>query len=306
MTRDDDFIGQLEGYLEEHEGSTPLPDDVRDALRAQVPLTQQRPAWWPARRLRVMNNTVRIVLAAAAVVVIAFLGIRFLGLGSNVGGPDATPSPTPIPEAFPNQRILSPGSYVIDDPFPVRITLDVPEGWFAWISNADVAGLIVDHGEDSGSGWGPSFWVVENVYADTCDPVESMTPPLGSSVDDLVTALTGLPGFTATAPTEVTVSGFSGVEFELTAPGDGEQGVCPDHPTWTTAGSEPRVMQHGETNRIQILDVDGVRLVIAIVEYAHTTEIEQAAGIPFDANAHVADQPELRQILDSVRIESQP
>jgi len=56
----------------------------------------------------------------------------------------------------------------------------------------------------------------------------------------------------------------------------------------------------------EILDVDGVRLVLAIVEYAHTTEFEQSLGIPYDANAHVADHPELRQILDSVRIESQP
>ena len=61
-----------------------------------------------------------------------------------------------------------------------------------------------------------------------------------------------------------------------------------------------------ETNRIQILDVDGVRLVLTVVEYAHTTEYEQASGIPFDAYAHTADQPELRQMLDSMRIESQP
>ena len=37
MTRNDDFIGQLEGYLDEYEGSTPLPDEVRDAIRAELP-----------------------------------------------------------------------------------------------------------------------------------------------------------------------------------------------------------------------------------------------------------------------------
>ena len=56
MTRDDDFIGQLEGYLDEYEGSTPLPDEVRDAIRAQLPSTQQRPAWWPAWRFPEMNS----------------------------------------------------------------------------------------------------------------------------------------------------------------------------------------------------------------------------------------------------------
>ena len=51
MTHNDEFIGQLESYLDEYEGSTPLPEDVRDAIRAELPLTRQRPPWWPARRL---------------------------------------------------------------------------------------------------------------------------------------------------------------------------------------------------------------------------------------------------------------
>jgi len=302
MTRDDDLIGHIEGYLDEYEGSTPLPNEVRDAIRAQLPSIRQRPAWWPGWRFPEMSNIAKIAIATAAVVVIAFLGIRFLG--ADVGGPQATPSPTPIPQAFPNQTSLS-GSYAIDEPFPVRITFDVPEGWFSWISDADVAGLMVDNGVGNpGSGWGPAFWIVANVYSDPCDPSSELDPPLGPSVDDLVAALTDLPGYGATAPTDIAVSGFPGVEVELTAPEYGAE--CPDHRTWSAAGSEPRVMQPGETNRLQILDVDGVRLVIAIVEYAHTTEIEQANGLPFDANAHVADQPELRQILDSIRIESQP
>ncbi len=41
MTRDDDFIGQLEGYLDEHEGLTPLPAAVRGAVRAQLSTTKQ-------------------------------------------------------------------------------------------------------------------------------------------------------------------------------------------------------------------------------------------------------------------------
>lgn len=254
-----------------------------------------------------MNNTAKLALGAAAVVVVALLGIRFLAPGGlSVGGPGPTSTPTPtstpIPQPFPNGGPnLSPGSYVIDEPFPVRITFDVPEGWFSWISNADVAGLLVDNGVgDGGSGWGgPNFWIVDKVYTDPCDPTSALDPPLGPSVDDLVTALTSLPGYAATAPTDITVSGFPGAQIELTAPEYGEE--CRDHRTWST-DSEDRAMLPGETNRLQILDVDGVRLVIVIVEYAHTTEFEQLAGIPYDADAHVADLPELRQILDSVRI----
>lgn len=253
-----------------------------------------------------MSTTTKIAMAAAAVVVVAFLGIRFLSPGSNVGGPETTASPTPTPRLFQvGSENLSPGTYAIDAPFPARVTLEVPEGWFAWISNAATAGLLVDNGVgDGGSGWGVTFWIVDNVRADPCDPSSELDPPLGASVDDLVSALTNLPGYEATTPTDITVSGFPGVQLELTAPEYGDE--CPNHRTWTAPPSEPRSMYPGETNRLQILDVDGVRLVLTIVEYAHTTEFEQSLGIPFDADAHAADQPELRQILDSVRIESQP
>ena len=99
MTRDDDFIGQLEGYLDEYEGSTPLPDEVRDAIRAELPSTQQRPAWWPAWRFPEMNSFAKFGLAAAAVVIAALLGFNYL-VAPNIGGPgldDPSPTPTPSP-----------------------------------------------------------------------------------------------------------------------------------------------------------------------------------------------------------------
>ncbi len=290
-------------------------DRVLDAVLDRLDTTPQRRATWPARRLSAMNTFAKIAFAAAAVVVVAFVGYQFLGVGTfgrNVGGaqamPIATPSvtaqPTPTPMPFPlGGPNLTPGRQVIDEPFPVRITLDVPEGWFSWISNSRIAGLIVDNGVgDGASGWGVTFWIVDNVYADPCDPLSELDPPLGPSVDDLAAALTSLPGYEATTPSAITLSGFEGVEFQLTAPMYGED--CPNHRTWSTIGNEPRGMLPGETNRIRILDVDGVRLLILTTEYAHTTELELSRGIPYDANAHAADQPELQRIIDSLRIES--
>jgi len=253
-----------------------------------------------------MNSIMKISLTVAAVAVAAVLGFNAIG-SSTVGGPDPgepTPTPAPTPRPLYSGTNLIPGTYAIDGPFPVRVTLDLPDGWFAWTSDANVVGLVVDNAVgDGGSGWGPAFFIVDNVYVDPCDPSSQRDPKLGPSVDDLVEALTNLPGYEATAPTDVTVSGFPGVEFELTAPEYGDE--CRTHRTWSTL-SQPRGMLPGETNRIQIIDVDGVRLVLVLVEYAHTTEVEQALGIPFDADAHAGDQPELRQILDSMRIESQP
>ena len=302
MSTDRETTRIVRSWLEE--GVTALPDPVLDAVLDQLPATSQRRApWWPAWRLPPMNNTVKLALAAA-VLVVAFLGIRFLVTDQSVGPPTETLSPTPTPQTFPEGGPnLSPGSYVIDEPFPARITFEVPDGWFSWISNADAAGVIADNGiGDGGSGYGMTFWIVDNVYSDPCDPATQLDPRLGPSVDDLVAALGSLPGYQATDPVEVTVSGFSGAQFELTAPEYGEE--CATHHTWTARSSEPRSMLPGETNVLRILDVDGVRLVIVSVEYAHTTEFEQAQGIPYEADAHLADQAELRQIIDSIRIES--
>ena len=77
MTHNDEFIGQLESYLDEYEGSTPLPEEVRDAIRAELPSTQQRPPWWPARRLPHMNTIAKIALTAAAIVTVALLGVSY-------------------------------------------------------------------------------------------------------------------------------------------------------------------------------------------------------------------------------------
>jgi hypothetical protein len=302
MTRDPDLIGLIEGYLDDFEGHTPLPDATRDAIRARLPSTTQRPAWWPGWRFPDMNSITKIGLAVAAVAVAAVLGFNYLA-NANVGGPGpADPSPTSTPTAVADPG--GPRPYAIGAPFPVRITLELPDGWQAWASTADVHGLVVDNAMgDGSSGWGPAFWIVQNVYADPCAIGSRLDPQLGPSVDDLADALTSLPGYEATVPTPVTVSGFSGVEFQLTAPEYGDD--CPNHRTWSTF-TEPRSMYPGETNRIQILDVDGVRLVLSIVEYAYTTEFEQELGIPFDPNGHAADQPELRAMLDSMRIESRP
>ena len=53
MNRDDDFIEQLEDYLDTYEGVVPLPASVRDAVHARLPETRQvRGAGRPERMHR--------------------------------------------------------------------------------------------------------------------------------------------------------------------------------------------------------------------------------------------------------------
>ena len=123
MTHNDEFIGQLESYLDEYEGNTPLPEAIRDAIRAELPSTQQRPAWWPARTFSAMNNMAKLGLAAAAVVVAALLGFRFLVPGTGWAGPDRRRLPRPSRGLWSREQRVpasSPLSSLPRAPSPIR------------------------------------------------------------------------------------------------------------------------------------------------------------------------------------------
>ncbi|HET7030228.1 MAG TPA: hypothetical protein VFI34_06935 [Candidatus Limnocylindrales bacterium] len=98
MTLNDDFIAQLEDYFETFDGATPLPDRVRDAIRAELPTARQvRPRPGVLRSFTMLSNTsagARLGVAAAAVIVAAVLGATFLS--NRQTGPGVTPA-TPFP-----------------------------------------------------------------------------------------------------------------------------------------------------------------------------------------------------------------
>ena len=152
MTRNDDFIGTLEDYLDVFDGATPLPERVSDAVHAALPRTRQvhaRPG--PLRMFPMLPNvTARSGLAAAALVV-AVVGLGAVVLSNNrneaVGGPApiATPTPTPAATASPlvllfnapletcpetDGQCLVPGRYAFGAGWPGEMSVAVPEGWF--------------------------------------------------------------------------------------------------------------------------------------------------------------------------------
>ncbi|MGQ0607490.1 MAG: hypothetical protein ACT4OQ_03385 [Chloroflexota bacterium] len=291
MTRDDDFIRQLEGYLEDYDGTTPLPEPVRDAVRARLPMTAQLPAWWPERRSPTMNTMMRVALASAAAVAAAIIGLNVLQL-ANIGdrGP-SDPSPSPTSEAqqglgFWSGFDLPAGEYLVDDPFPHRIRITVPEGWESHGVAAGLASLCSNEcqlPERSGL----AFWDVTNVYTDPCDPGGLADPPVGPNVDVLVTALTELPRHEASAPTATSVGGLDATYLELTA--DTDLGDCSlgGLRGWI-AGSDARTSPPGDHDRLWILEVDGRRLMIDIAS-------------PSDASA--SEIAELEGMVDSIRFE---
>jgi hypothetical protein len=75
-------------------GPTVAPKRIAEATHEAIRTTRRRRAWWPGRRLPVMDNFARIAIAAVAVIAGAILGITLLP-GLNIGNPSQTPSPTP-------------------------------------------------------------------------------------------------------------------------------------------------------------------------------------------------------------------
>ena len=236
------------------------------------------------------------------------LAVALLMGGCGQGRGDAFPRATPTSSVTPDEpsaslaaglrplrnpdidagvpEILDPGTYVLDR-FPVDLAFDIPEGdpgWHAGKAAADLAVLLWYTPPEIT--YGLALWTAENVYADPCDTAAGeLEPPIGPSVDELVEALSNLRAFEVSPPVDVTVGALRGKEIELTAVGPEDD--CPDAIPWLGA-EETGGLEAGETIPVQILDVDGVRVVARSIE----PDQRDAAG-----------EAELDQIVDSLRIE---
>ena len=121
MTRDDDdFTGRLEGYLDEYLGSTPLPDEARDVIRAQLPSISGTPVLTVSMRFLEMTMHIppaRHGLVAAIASVAAVLGASYVEPWHRwTARLDSSPLPLATPGALPTAASLEPGTYVVANP----------------------------------------------------------------------------------------------------------------------------------------------------------------------------------------------
>jgi hypothetical protein len=323
MSTDRDTTRIVRSWLEE--GVTALPDRVLDAVLDQVPATSQRRAWWPARRFRDMNTPLKLVMAAAAVLVVAFVGITLLPGNAIVGGPGATPTPSPSPSAsssqspsapvlFPNgplpagsytiQPFVGPGGLCVSESLAagcteagaeddsIHITLTVPEGWSGL--EYSIVPSLESFSPPGGGGllFGRGGWLYPPPSCAGPGIHHGPTIPTGTTADAFVTALVDHPDLDVTSPVDVTLGGYSGQYLELRAPANvTTDALGPDPSGCGFFGWEPGIYAQGPSAlwRIWVLDVDGVRVVVRADSFPGTTPQVQA---------------QLQAIVDSIQIES--
>ncbi len=207
----------------------------------------------PARARR----TVRVAVAAIATIPI---------VGCSSGASD---EPTAEgTEAPPATAGAGTGSTYFAGGDSVPVTVTLPAGW-------EVDDVFVNK-PGSDPRFSVSFWDVAEIFADPCEWV-LVDPPVGPTVDDLVSAWANVPGLDATAASDVTVDGHEGKRFDLTVPDfDGDECRAGKFALWREDGqrddgSPARWVEPDEHLQMWVLDVDGTRLVVSAGYYPDTS-----------------------------------
>jgi hypothetical protein len=171
-------------------------------------------------------------------------------------------------------------------------TVQAPPGW----SSPD-GRSVLKHGPGV---LGLSVWQVSQVPRNPCHPLGHLYDP-GPTLGDLVTALETQPLRHATAPTDVTLGGYSGRYLTWSAPahwvvtGNADFKGCDvqsnghrDFVNWySNMDAEAYTEVAGQVDRLWVLDVKGQRLLIDATYSPDTTQAERV---------------ELAKIVDSLRL----
>ena len=253
-----------------------------------------------------MNAYAKLAIGAAAVLVVAIVGFNLLPGRGGLGGPAASPTPTPSanpsPTATPaaSEALFPPPGAVPVGRLPLQVhgqhfTIDVSTG--DWTS--EVPALPEGANLTKGGGLGMSvdsiwlpIWAVDGVYSDPCRGTRG--PKLSPSASALAAAIAAMPNTdVVTAPKNVTIGGrdatYVAIRFHddvgcqprsymmwwEQTPCDGTSDPCG---RYVTAG--------GQTNHVWIVEINGKHIFIEAETYKGAKpEVEQ----------------QLQQMIESIR-----
>ena len=184
--------------------------------------------------------------------------------------PSATVSPAASDLSPMAGSSLTPSGLAVTDTFAVPFTADQPPDWQVhWVKTGGVELSKPVPGSTTYIKTAVRVFVPTNAYADACHSATGpMSPPVGPTVDDLVNALTSIPGVRVSVPiTDITIDGFAGKSFDLES--TLKNADCPDDgawfPMWTFDDAGTQAFAGPGSNfhqHIAVLDVHGTRVLI--------------------------------------------
>jgi hypothetical protein len=282
------------------EGQTDLPDRSYDAVRSEIERTRQRVVIGPWR-LPDMNTYLKYGVAAAAVVVVAIVGINLMAPSGGVGGPVATASPAPTlaPTAapttastpgstglalFPPEGPISAGTHTaVLEGFTVSFTVPA-DGWS--VTPGQFIGT-----ESFGQATDVSFnlWPSspDNLYSDPCRHTP-LDPPPSHTAAGLIAAAAAIPGTDlVSGPSSLTIGGHPAQHVAFTIPDDLS---CDPEQFWvwydnSGGGQDWRwAGVLGEMHQVWTIDVDGKVIWINASTWAGSSpEVDQAVQAFIDS-----------------------
>jgi hypothetical protein len=284
----------VRSWLEE--GRTALPDHILDAVLAELPATHQRRPLWPARRIDDMHVFAKFAMAAAAVVVVAVVGINLLPSTGGVGGgpatsptraPSASLSPTAAPSPSPSDYLFFPDGSVEAGRHSLilsgkSLSVDMPSGWTSHLGFR----IVTQSGQAAFIFWTPP---PTNVYADPCAK-EPLDPPVGDTLVEIATAISSIPGTDLVGgPSDLTIDGHPAKLVSIRVRDDIECEAREFALWYSQDPAESRWPDAlGDTVNVWIIDVDGTLVWIDGSWSVNTTPVLHG---------------EMRQIIDSIQFE---
>ena len=217
----------------------------------------------------------RTALPGAAIVA----AMLIVGACGTASPPSGTPTfrPSPVSGSSPTAPVASPdaaltqldasdvgrplaaGTYHVGVPFGVPTSFSIPAGWS--VGNLDQGDISLG----SGNSW-LVIDIVQSVFADPCESRDGpIDPPVGSTVDAVVGALSAMKGFTAGPIGDVALGAHAGKAFELRNSIDTHNTDCygvATLPMWTYRGGTEVWTIGGQLEQMWVLEVQGTPLVV--------------------------------------------
>lgn len=258
MTNDRQIERLLDAWFAD--GPLSVHDRVIDDVAARITRQPQRPAWrLQSRRFPTMSTPVKLVLIGAALIAALAVGAVLVGGGSRITGPAPNPSPLALKEGP-----LTPGTYRVGplDDNPATWIVTVRAGWSAYQDWAII-------GPEMGGNKGTALFLADKVGIpdDPCHPIGT---PAAATVDDLIADIQSRGDWTASAPVDITVSGYTGRRIDIQLPANVSTCGSNDDYFVTTEDGRQGWYAQAPSNRFTFwaLDVGGTPKVLMRSSFA--------------------------------------